>query len=117
MTALRRIAAVAVAFYRREPARVNAALATVLGPLLLRVGLDVDDATVLAVVGALLNVAVGEITRALVVPVAKLDAAPEWDDNAGFAEGGIVKGNLYPMRDERIHVQPWQPENPDVHTP
>lgn len=94
----------AVSYYRREPARVNAAAATLLGPLLVRVGLGVDSGTTLALVAAGLNLAAGELTRRLVTPTAKIDAlvakAPEWDDGAGFlpprtyAEGGTFTGTL-----------------------
>lgn len=71
-----RLLAALVAFYRREPVRANGLAASLVGVLLVRIGLNVTDADVLAAVGVVLPIVAAELTRRFVSPVAPTPPVP-----------------------------------------
>ena len=92
---MKALAAAILAAYKREPARYNAAVAAGLSWLLLKVGLQVDDGTVLLLATSGLTLAAGELTRRLVTPTATVNQV---------------------IADETAAIEAdWQPVNPNVH--
>lgn len=89
---MKRLASAVLALYRREPARANGLIASAVSLLFVRVGLQVDDADVLAAVGVVVPLVAAEVTRRLVTPTVNVGST----------------GRL------QAHGGDWQPVNPDV---
>lgn len=102
---MKRLASALLALYRREPARCNTYAAAALSWLLLKVGLQVDDDTVLLAATSVLAVAAGELTRRLVTPTATAGLPSDPFDRAAL---------LFNRTADQAPFTPWDEIEPQA---
>jgi hypothetical protein len=108
---VKRLAAALLALYRREPARVNGAVASVVSVLLVRVGLDIHDADVLAAVAFVVPLLAAEATRRLVTPTVKVKAPHV------IAPIKVPADEIARLVIEQLEGADWSPKSPNARKP